>query len=256
MTDYGHHLEFGYFLVTDAHDPEGIQTGRLADSLGYELVAVEDRPYQPGHLDTLALFGAILAQTERIRVLRDVCNLPLRRPAVFAKAAATLDLLSSWRFEAGLGGGGFLQAARAMGATVTTPGAGVDTLEEAPIEIWRGAPKPRTLALIGREADAWAAPLINYLPPAQAARTQAIIDGAAGEAGRKPAAIRRIYNVGGAFTDAPDIGLATFILTREADPQALGTLIDGVAPAVRKRVAAARAESAEHDVPPADGATQ
>src|SRR5919107_5369511 len=115
MPDYGHHIEFGYFLVPDADDPDGVlDTARLADRLGYDLLGVQDHPYQPAHLDTLALLGVILARTERIRVFQDVGNLPLRPPAVFAKAAATLDLLSGGRFEAGLGAGGFLQPAHAM----------------------------------------------------------------------------------------------------------------------------------------------
>ena len=110
MPDYGHEIEFGYFLIPDAGDPEGVlETARLADRLGYDLLAVQDHPYQPAHLDALALLGVILAQTERIRVFQDVGNLPLRPPAVLAKAAATLDLLSGGRFEAGLGGGGFLE---------------------------------------------------------------------------------------------------------------------------------------------------
>ncbi len=67
MSDYGHHLEFGYFLIPDANDPDGVlETARLADRLGYDLLAVQDHPYGPAHLDTLALLGVILAQTERI----------------------------------------------------------------------------------------------------------------------------------------------------------------------------------------------
>jgi alkanesulfonate monooxygenase SsuD/methylene tetrahydromethanopterin reductase-like flavin-dependent oxidoreductase (luciferase family) len=92
---------------------------------------VQDHPYQAAHLDTLALLGVILGQTERIRVFQDVGNLPLRPPAAFAKAAATLDLLSGGRFEAGLGGGGFLDAAQAMGAPARTPGQSLEALEEA-----------------------------------------------------------------------------------------------------------------------------
>ena len=123
--DYGHPLEFGYFLVPDASNPRGVLvTARVADQLGYDLLAVQDHPYQPAHLDTLALLGVILGQTEQIRVFQDVANLPLRPPAVFAKAAATLDVLSGGRFEAGLGGGGFLRPAQAMGAPSRAPPAG------------------------------------------------------------------------------------------------------------------------------------
>jgi alkanesulfonate monooxygenase SsuD/methylene tetrahydromethanopterin reductase-like flavin-dependent oxidoreductase (luciferase family) len=209
--DYGHPLEFGYFLVPDAGDPAGVlETARLADRLGYDLLAVQDHPYQQAHLDALALLGVILAQTERIRVFQDVGNLPLRPPAVFAKAAATLDVLSGGRFEAGLGGGGFLEAAHAMGAPELTPGESLDALEEAvailraswsdarslrfdgrhyrlegarlgprpahQIGIWLGAAKPRALAMTGRVADGWAAPLMNYMPPADAVEAQAVID--------------------------------------------------------------------------------
>jgi hypothetical protein len=121
--DYGHPLEFGYFLIPDAGDPRGVlETARVADRLGYDLLAVQDHPYQPAHLDPLALLGVILGQTEQIRVFQDVGNLPLRPPAVFAKAAATLDVLSGGRFEAGLGGGAFLRAAKGMGAPELTPG--------------------------------------------------------------------------------------------------------------------------------------
>jgi alkanesulfonate monooxygenase SsuD/methylene tetrahydromethanopterin reductase-like flavin-dependent oxidoreductase (luciferase family) len=236
MPDYGHDIEFGYFLVPDADDPDGVlDTARLADRLGYDLLAVQDHPYQPAHLDTLALLGVILGQTERIRAFQDVGNLPLRPPAVFAKAAATLDLLSGGRFEAGLGGGGFLGPAHAMGAPALTGGESMEALEEAvailragwsdrrsvsfdgrhyrldgarlgpkpfhEISIWLGAAKPRALALTGRVADGWA-PLMNYQPPAAAADAQTIIDRAARRAGRDPAEIRRIYNTPGAFTAA------------------------------------------------------
>ena len=304
MPDYGHDLEFGYFLVPDADDHEGVlETARLADGLGYDLLAIQDHPYQPAHLDALVLAGVILAQTERIRVFHDVANLPLRPPAVFAKAAATLDVLSGGRFEVGLGGGGFLDAAHAMGAPARTPGESLEALEEAvailraswsdertvdfdgrhyrlerarvgpkpahEIGIWLGAAKPRALALTGRVADGWAAPLMNYMPPAATVEAQAIIDRAAREAGRDPSEIRRIYNMSGAFTaTAPtpasdtdqaivgppdhwaavlthfalDMGFATFLLIAPPDPDTLRTFIEDVAPQVRDRVASARGD--------------
>jgi alkanesulfonate monooxygenase SsuD/methylene tetrahydromethanopterin reductase-like flavin-dependent oxidoreductase (luciferase family) len=300
--DYGRQLEFGYFLIPDAGDPEGVlETARLADRLGYDLLAVQDHPYQPAHLDTLALLGVILGQTEQIRVFQDVANLPLRPPAVFAKAAATLDVLSGGRFEAGLGGGGFLHAAQAMGAPALTSGESLVALEEAvailraswsgapglrfegrhyrlegarpgpvpqhEIGIWLGAAKPRALALTGRVADGWAAPLMNYMPPAAAGEAQTLIDQAAREAGREPGEIRRIYNMPGAFTAAApatardtdeaivgppehwaevlthlalDVGFDTFVLMGPPDPRMLRTFIEDVAPSARERVASAR----------------
>jgi alkanesulfonate monooxygenase SsuD/methylene tetrahydromethanopterin reductase-like flavin-dependent oxidoreductase (luciferase family) len=311
MPDYGHDIEFGYFLIPDAGDTPGVlETAQLADRLGYDLLAVQDHPYQRRHLDALALAGVILAQTERIRVFHDVVNLPLRPPAVFAKASATLDLLSGGRFEVGLGGGGFLDAARAMGAPALTPGESLEALEEAvailraawgeersvrfngrhyrldgarlgpqpahPIEIWLGAAKPRALALAGRVADGWAAPLMNYYPPAAVAESQTVIDGAAREAGRDPRAIRRIYNVPGEFTAAApapardtdeaivgppdhwagvlthlalDLGFGTFALIAPPDPETLRTFIEDVAPQVRERVAAGRAAASSDGAP-------
>jgi alkanesulfonate monooxygenase SsuD/methylene tetrahydromethanopterin reductase-like flavin-dependent oxidoreductase (luciferase family) len=311
MPDYRHEIEFGYFLTPDAGDPQGVlETARLTDRLGYDLLGVQDHPYQRAHLDTLALLGVILARTERIRVFQAVGNLPLRPPAVFAKAAATLDVLSGGRFEAGLGAGGYLEAAHAMGAPELTPGESLEALEEAvailraswsgtrslryngrhyhldgmrpgpspahSIGIWLGTAKPRALALTGRVADGWFAPLMNYQPPAAAAEAQAVIDRAAREAGRDPGEIRRIYNVVGEFTEtAPspasdtdeaivgppdhwaevlthfvlDIGFDTFTLAAPPDPDTLTAFIEDVAPQVRERVATARAHATSGATP-------
>jgi alkanesulfonate monooxygenase SsuD/methylene tetrahydromethanopterin reductase-like flavin-dependent oxidoreductase (luciferase family) len=233
--DYGHALEFGYFLTPDAGDPVGVlETARLADRLGYDLLAVQDHPYQARHLDTSSLLATILAQTSTVRVFADVGNLPLRPPAVLAKAAATLDVLSGGRFELGIGAGGFLDAAHAMGAPRLTPGESLTALEEGiaimramwsgerairfdgshyqlagvhpgpapahPIQIWIGANKPHALALTGRLGDGWVSPLMSYKPPREAAEANHAIDRAARGAGRDPSEIRRIYNVQGAFT--------------------------------------------------------
>jgi alkanesulfonate monooxygenase SsuD/methylene tetrahydromethanopterin reductase-like flavin-dependent oxidoreductase (luciferase family) len=86
MPDYGHDIQFGYFLSPDTADAQALlETARLTDELGYDLLGVQDHPYQRRHLDALALLGVILARTERIRVFLDVGNLPLRPPAVSRK---------------------------------------------------------------------------------------------------------------------------------------------------------------------------
>jgi hypothetical protein len=59
--DYGRSLEFGYFLIPDAGDPRGVlETAHLVDRLGYDLLAVQDHPYQPAHLDSLALLDTFV----------------------------------------------------------------------------------------------------------------------------------------------------------------------------------------------------
>jgi alkanesulfonate monooxygenase SsuD/methylene tetrahydromethanopterin reductase-like flavin-dependent oxidoreductase (luciferase family) len=201
-----------------------------AEELGLDLVGIQDHPYQHRFLETWMLIADLLARTERIRIFPDVANLPLRGPAMIAKQAASLDVLSRGRFELGLGAGAFWEGIEAMGGRKRSPGEAVDALEEAiriirlfwslersidfegrfysvrglhpgpapahPIGIWLGAYKPRMLALTGRLADGWV-PSLPYAPPDQVPALRQRIDEAAQAAGRDPREIRRVYNVVG-----------------------------------------------------------
>lgn len=233
MTDYGHDLEFGYFLHPGSREPERtLDIAQRVDALGYDLIGIQDHPYQPAHFDAVALSAFILGQTSRVRLFQDVANLPMRHPVVLAKTAATLDQLSGGRFELGLGAGAFWEAIRGLGGPVRKPKAALDALEEAvivirgmwsgqrgmrfggehyplngahggplpahEIGIWLGVVGPRALALTGRIGDGWI-PSMSYVPPVKAMESNAIIDRAAVAAGREPSAIRRIYNIGGSF---------------------------------------------------------
>ncbi len=121
MPDYGREIKFGYFLIPNAADPL-IQLARQAERLGLDYVAVQDHPYQRRFVDTWTLLSMIAASTSRIGLFPDVANLPLRPPAVLAKAAASLDLLSGGRFDLGLGAGGFWDAIEAYGGPRRSPG--------------------------------------------------------------------------------------------------------------------------------------
>jgi alkanesulfonate monooxygenase SsuD/methylene tetrahydromethanopterin reductase-like flavin-dependent oxidoreductase (luciferase family) len=237
MADYGHDVQFGYFLDPEGSNPAAtLALARWLDETGYDLIGVQDHPYQPRHLDAMALMTAILAETERVRVFPDVANLALRPPAMLAKMAATLDQLSGRRFELGLGSGGFMKAVGAMGGPEWSPGEAVTATNEAieiikifwsgprairyegeqyqirglqpgplpvhKMEIWLGVLKPRMLRLTGRLADGWVVSL-GYLPPAAAAEGNRVIDEEARAAGRDPSAIRRVYNIGGTITNGP-----------------------------------------------------
>jgi len=236
--NYGHPLEFGTFITPGNNPPEvPVQLAVRSEELGYDLVTFQDHPYQPGFLDTWTLLSWVAARTERIRVSGNVLNLPLRPPAVLARAAASLDLLSQGRFELGLGAGAFWDAVEAMGGRKLTPGQGVDALSEAidviralwnvsdrsmlqfdgtyyqlhgakrgpapahNIPIILGALKPRMLRLTGEKADGWL-PSLAYMKPGEYAKATARIDEAARDIGRDPAEIRRLVNIGGRFSPA------------------------------------------------------
>ena len=232
MPDYGHDLQFGLFPTPNAADlPHVIELTRVAETSGLDLVSIQDHPYQRRHLDTWTLLSYLGAATSSIRLAPNVACLPLRPPAVLAKSAATLDVLTNGRVELGLGAGAFWDGIVAAGAVRRSPGESVEALEEAievirrfwaggtvrvdgehyrvhglqagpqpahDIPIWVGAYKPRMLRLTGRLADAWI-PSMGYAQPESLPGLTEILDAAAEKAGRGPVAIRRMYNIFGEF---------------------------------------------------------
>src|SRR5699024_12174162 len=103
MPDYRHALEFGVFPTPAADNVDGIfELVRVAEELVMIIASVQDHPYQRRHLDAWTLLSALGARTSTIKLAPDVASLPLRPPVVLAKAAATLDLITSGRVEMGL----------------------------------------------------------------------------------------------------------------------------------------------------------
>ena len=233
MTDYGHDLLYGTFVTPSVQNArDAVALAVTAEQAGLDLVTYQDHPYHPGLLDTWTLLTYVAAKTDRIRISGNVLSLPLRPPAVLARAAASLDILSGGRFELGLGAGAFWEGIVAMGGRRLTPGQSVQALREAitiirelwntdapagvrfdgeyyqisgakrgprpahDIAIWVGAYKPKMLALTGAMGDGWL-PTLEYLPHGVGTLPElnARIDEAAREAGRSPRDIRRLLNV-------------------------------------------------------------
>jgi alkanesulfonate monooxygenase SsuD/methylene tetrahydromethanopterin reductase-like flavin-dependent oxidoreductase (luciferase family) len=201
---------------------------RAAEEAGLKLVGIRDHPYQARFLDTFALVATLLAETRRTTFFTDVANLPLRPPAVMAKTAASLDLLSGGRFELGVGAGVVPHQIARMGGPDRSPKEAVDALEEAievirlmwsgersvsfegrhyrledarpgpapvhPMGIWLGAFRPRMISLAGRKADGWV-PSFGVLDRTQLRAGNERIDAAAAAAGRDPRRIRRVLNL-------------------------------------------------------------
>ncbi|TFV31338.1 LLM class flavin-dependent oxidoreductase [Streptomyces sp. T1317-0309] len=103
MTDYGRPLSFGVSLDPAADAVHRTRRlARAAEDQGLEYLAVQDHPYQPGHLDTWTLITHLAAATDRITFLTDVADLQLRPPAMLAKAAASLAVLTDGRLRLGV----------------------------------------------------------------------------------------------------------------------------------------------------------
>lgn len=101
--DYGQPVRFGVFINPIALAEHSLGVAVLADELGFDLIGLQDHPYQSRFLDAWTLLTAMAMRTRRIQVFPDVANLPVRPPAILAKAAASLDLLTGGRVELGLG---------------------------------------------------------------------------------------------------------------------------------------------------------
>jgi alkanesulfonate monooxygenase SsuD/methylene tetrahydromethanopterin reductase-like flavin-dependent oxidoreductase (luciferase family) len=248
VPDYGRDLTFGYFLIPNAADPL-LDTAREIEARGLDWIGIQDHPYQRRFVDTWSLLGAIAGTTTRVGLFPDVANLPLRPPAMMAKAAASLDVLSEGRFELGLGAGNFWDAIEAYGGPRRTPRDALGALEEAirvirmvwsgernlrftgehyrlagahsgpvpvhPIGIWLGVYGPRALRLAGRLSDGWVPSLRG--DTAFLSEGAARIDEAANAAGRDPAQIRRVLNVNGQISDGRREGLLRGPIDQWAD---------------------------------------
>src|SRR5580704_18625853 len=190
----------------------------IADASGLDYVGIQDHPYNDGFTDTFSLITWLAGRTGHVHLFPNVANLPLRLPAMLAKQAATIDVLSGGRFELGLGAGAFADGIAGMGGPRRSAGQAVAALSEAidiikafwagepfgfqgscysapdvqpapapahPIGLWLGVRGPRAVALVGEKADGWSVSA-PYVPPERLAELNGIIDDAALAAGRDP----------------------------------------------------------------------
>lgn len=186
--------------ATNARDAaEWRATARKAQDLGYSTLFLADHYLGPGpaqraartprqDLAPIAAMATAAAVTETLRIGCRVFCIDYHVPAVLAKEAATLDLLSDGRLELGIGAGWSGDEYTAMGLTFEAPGMRITKLEEVialvkahftgeeidcagefvTVSGYAGRPKPvqrphppiiiggggpRVLALAAREAD-------------------------------------------------------------------------------------------------------
>ncbi len=199
-------MRFG--VVVGAPTLDGYVEGvRRAERLGFDLVLCSDHLELAGrhfsHFAPISALTAAALSTQRIRVGTAVLNQDLRHPAVLAREAASLDVLSGGRLELGLGMG-WNEAEYRMAGIAFDPapvrlrrfteyvevvkgviGEGVfsfsgeffeiDAMPGEPVPAQRphppimiGATGPRLLELAAREADVVSLNLLRASDPADA----------------------------------------------------------------------------------------
>jgi alkanesulfonate monooxygenase SsuD/methylene tetrahydromethanopterin reductase-like flavin-dependent oxidoreductase (luciferase family) len=233
---FGVNVDPGTTNIAESYD-----RARIADIGGADLVMVQDHPYLDRFLDTWTLLTMLASVTERVRLGTNVSPIPLRPPAMLAKAAASLHALSGGRVELGVGAGAYRKGIEAMGGSLPPRGQLVPAFAEAlqvirgllegsgsfrfegehytlrgtrfgpkpasPIRIWVGATKPRMLRTTGRLADGV---LVSnsYVPVEDLPTINRHLDEGAAEAGRSPEAVRRGYNLMGVI-EVPGLRIDT-----------------------------------------------
>jgi probable F420-dependent oxidoreductase len=123
-------FRFGACALSAGSSAEWAERARRTEALGYATFVIPDH-FGPSFAPIPALTAAALATTS-LRVCCGVFDNDFRHPAVLAKEAATLDVLSDGRFEFGVGAGyNKTEDYDATGIPFDPPNVRVERLEEA-----------------------------------------------------------------------------------------------------------------------------
>lgn len=223
--------EFGIYLPQVGLGFEDILDRALAmERLGYDALWLYDHLYAPGapqapSLEAWTLATALLTRTTRLRVGHMVTCNNFRHPAVLAKMAATLDVISGGRLEFGIGSGSVEAEHQQAGLPWGSPRERAERLKESleiitrlfthpegatfkgehyeirdlpclpapvqrprpPVHVGGAGPK-FTLPLVARYADVWNVPTYALDRVDELNRA---LDAECEKIGRDPATIRR-----------------------------------------------------------------
>lgn len=137
-------MRFGAVMTTaPAGTREWRDRVRRVDDLGFDVLLL------PDHLGMASPFAPLASAatvSDRLRLGVQVCNVCLWNPAMLARDAATVDLLSDGRLELGLGAGHAEQEFLAAGIPYERPGRRVDVLE-ATVPVLRDLLAGRTVTV-------------------------------------------------------------------------------------------------------------
>ena len=202
---------------------------RTADSSGFDWISVWDHfvpvtpllgadPGDGDNHEAVAMHSALAVTARHARVGCLVYNVSYRSPAVIAKAAATIDHLSSGRAVVGLGAGYLQLEYERFGIPFFSAARRSSQLEESVREVRHlldavvqppavqtrlpifvgGGGERRTIPTAGALADGWNVPMAT---PEDFARKNALLTRCAVDAGRDPALIERTVSLGLCFDE-------------------------------------------------------
>ena len=117
-------------------------SARGAEARGFDSVWISDHFFLSlsryggsggpfGSAEPLTTLAALATVTERVRLGSLVLGAGFRHPALVAKAATTIDLLSSGRLDLGVGAGWYEEEYRAFGYSFGTARERFEILEES-----------------------------------------------------------------------------------------------------------------------------
>jgi alkanesulfonate monooxygenase SsuD/methylene tetrahydromethanopterin reductase-like flavin-dependent oxidoreductase (luciferase family) len=136
LPHYGFSLPTGQITFADAAG-----WARRAEGLGFDSVWVSDHffysfarygadPSPIASLELLTTLAGVAAVTDRVRLGTLVLCAAFRHPALLAKAATSIDLVSGGRLDLGLGAGWMAEEFEAFGYRFGSPGERFTVLEE------------------------------------------------------------------------------------------------------------------------------
>lgn len=140
-------FRFGVTAPTPSAGTDWVERARRVEQLGYSILVVPD--HFRDHLAPVPALTAAALATTRLRVGSLVFSNDFRHPAVLAKEAATIDVLSGGRFELGLGGGWLRAEYDQTGIPFDAPGTRIERLEEA-VTIIKGLLAGERVTFAGR----------------------------------------------------------------------------------------------------------
>jgi probable F420-dependent oxidoreductase len=123
-------FRFGLQVANAASRAEWQEIARRAEGAGFDAILVGDHVVD-GMLAPLVALDALADATTRLRIGTCALNNDLRHPALLAREAATLDLLSDGRFELGVGAGHGAPEYAEIGLPFDSSARRVDRLEES-----------------------------------------------------------------------------------------------------------------------------